>query len=101
MSGTVTLNGMPLVEGKINFVSPAEGSVDSLDIKDGKFAGRVEIGERRVEIQAYRVEKVDKDGMQSEAQISLIPPTYNVDSQLSAKVDASGPNSFTFDLKSS
>ena len=72
VSGTVNRDGMPLAEGTIIFRSPAEGAIDSLEIKAGKFEGKAQAGERRVEINAYRVENVDKDGMKSEEDKSQV-----------------------------
>jgi hypothetical protein len=92
---------MPLPEGKITFTTPEQGAIDSLEIKDGKFIGKAQAGDRRVEINAFRVEVVNKDGMESEVQTSLIPSAYNQDSTLTAPVTEAGPNTFTFDLKSS
>jgi hypothetical protein len=100
VSGSVMLDGMPLPEGKINFMTPQTGAIDSLDIKDGKFSGKAQAGDRRVEINAYQVEVVNKDGMQSEAQTDLIPPEYNKESKLTATVTAAGPNTFSFEVKS-
>jgi len=100
VSGTVTLDGAPLAEGKVNFISPDQGAIDSLDIREGKFAGQAQAGDRRVEINAYRVEIANKDGMTSESQTELIPPEYNKQSKLTATVTREGPNTFTFDVKS-
>ena len=50
VSGTVTLDGKPMTDGIIYFKTIAEGSVDQMEIKDGKFAGKVEVGDRRVEL---------------------------------------------------
>lgn len=100
VSGTVTLDGAPLSEGKVHFVSPESGALDSVDVKEGKFEGQAQAGERRVEIYSPRIEVIDKDGMKSEAQTELIPSEYNKESKLTASVSASGPNDFTFDAKS-
>src|SRR5438552_15083087 len=53
VSGTVTLDGKPMPDGMIYFKTIVEGSVDQMEIKDGKFAGKVEVGDRRVEICRY------------------------------------------------
>lgn len=100
VSGTVTMNGTPLPEGKINFITPAQGVIETLEVKDGKFEGKAQAGERRVEINSYKVEVVNKDGMQSEAQIELVPQEYNKDSKLVAQVTEEGPNNLSFDVKS-
>ncbi len=100
VSGKVTQDGKPLPEGTILFKTVAAGSVQSMDIKDGEFRGEAEAGDRRVEINAYRVITGDFNGMKGEVQESLIPPRYNTASTLTAKVTAGGANQFTFEVTS-
>ena len=100
VSGKVTQDGKPLPEGTILFKTIATGSVQSLEIKDGEFQGESEAGERRIEINAYRIIKGDFNGMKGEVQESLIPARYNVESTLTAKVTAGGTNQFTFEVSS-
>ena len=99
VSGTVDLDGAPLAEGTIYFKTVATGSIEALPIKDGKFSGQAEPGERRVEITAYRSTPRPNDPMKGEIQQSLIGSSYNTDSKLTAKVSPEGPNAFTFDVK--
>jgi len=105
VQGTVLLDDKPLAEGTIYFKSPAAGSVHTVEIRDGKFQGQVSAGEKRVEIVAYKIEidPVAKEmyGDQAEpTKINIIPPQYNVNSTLTAKVEpASSPDANTFEFK--
>jgi len=100
VSGTVMYDGQPLAEGTIYFKTPATGAIDTLPVKDGKFEGNAEVGERRVEINAYRTKSQDFNGMKGEVKENLIPARYNADSKLTATVTAEGPNTFQFEVKS-
>lgn len=99
--GTVTLDEKPLAEGQVYFKTIATGAVDSIDIKDGKFTGTAEPGERRVEICAYQtIQAPSNDPMNTTTQKNLVAARYNVDSKLTAKVAPDGPNEFTFKVTS-
>jgi len=101
VSGTVTLDGKPLDDGTIYFKTIMEGSIDRMDVKEGKFAGQVEIGDRRVEVCRFRSSKLTKVGNDVFPNtVNTIPARYNAKSELTAKVSESGPNEFTFDVKS-
>lgn len=101
VSGTVTLDGQPLSEdGTIYFKTIATGDLDAIEIKGGKFSGSTLPGDRRVEIVCYRIKMADFNGMKGEVKESLLPPRYNTDSTLTAKVTPEGPNQFTFELTS-
>lgn len=99
VSGTVTLDGKPLAKGMIYFKTVAAGSIDSVDVIDGKYAGQAEAGVRRVEIIAYKPATGGTPGMGG-SEVNYIPAKYNVDSKLTAEVTASGPNDFPFDITS-
>jgi hypothetical protein len=86
--------------GTIYFKTIATGSFDALEIKDGKYSGSAEPGDRRVEIVAYETKMTDIDGMKGETQVALIPARYNLNSTLTAKVTAEGSNEFPFELTS-
>ena len=101
VSGTVTLDGQPVNEnGLIYFKTVATGTIDGFEIKAGKFSGRTEPGERRVEIEVFQVTVKDFNGMKGESRDSLIPASYNTDSKLTATINPAGPNEFKFELKS-
>lgn len=101
VSGSVTLNGAPLASGLIYFKTVQTGATDSVDIKEGKFDGRAQAGDRRVEVCAYEpIPSQGNDPMAADRQKNLIPPKYNVESELTAKVTREGPNQFSFELSS-
>jgi hypothetical protein len=101
VSGTVTLDGQPMTDGMIYFKTIAEGSVDQMDIKDGRFAGKVEIGDRRVEICRYGLGPPFRMGnAEIPNKIDTLPARYNQESELKAMVSRRGPNQFSFDVKS-
>ena len=99
--GTVLVDGQPLAEGLIYFKTIATGAIDSAPIKDGKFEGQAEAGQRRVEIVSPKT--VDNPnatpGMLDKEQIETIPARYNRDSTLEEVVKADGANEYQFDLK--
>jgi len=99
VGGTVVLDGKPLAEGVIAFVTPETGDLQSFPIKDGKYAGQARAGLRRVEIRAYPPSKSPPSPMDPPPQ-NFLPDRYNVASTLTAEVKPDGPNTFDFDLKS-
>ncbi|MBN9118913.1 MAG: hypothetical protein J0I06_07100 [Planctomycetes bacterium] len=100
VSGTVTYDGQPLPEGTVYFKTAQTGAMDTLPVKDGKFEGSAEVGERRVEVTAYRTKVQDLNGMKGEIKESLVPARFNANSTLTATVKADGPNTFKFDVTS-
>jgi len=60
VSGTVTLDGQPLADGKIYFRTVENGQVDTLPVTAGKFSGQVLAGPRRVEIVAYKMIQINQ-----------------------------------------
>src|SRR5437762_8038095 len=100
VSGTVTLHGKPMPDGIIYFKTIVEGSVDQMEIKDGKFAGKVEVGDRRVEICRYGLGPPFKMGnAEIPNKIETLPARYNEASELMATVTKRGPNELTFEVK--
>lgn len=97
VSGQVLIDGEPLDKGLIHFKTVSAGSIDSLDIVDGKFAGKVEPGSRRVEIAAFRPAAGGTPGMDA-GEVNYIPAKYNSKSKLTADVTEAGPNDFKFDV---
>jgi putative lipoprotein len=101
ISGTVTLDGKPMPDGIIYFKTIVEGSVDQMDIKDGKFAGKVEVGDRRVEVCRYGLGPPIKMGnAEIPNKIETLPARYNQASELKASVTQRGANEFSFEVKS-
>lgn len=108
VSGTVTLDGVPLAKGNIQFLPTAEtqqaGSTGQ--ISEGKFtipraAGPVP-GAFKISITSDSGEQPamvnGMPGGTGTPNRDLIPEQYNAQSTLTADVVAGGPNEFTFDL---
>jgi hypothetical protein len=113
IAGIVTLDGSPLADGKIEFTpSPGVGGqAASAPIKDGRFeipaARRLQPGQFRVEITAFRavgVEKMMNPATGKEVDVEkfepLIPARYNRESELKAELVARSPNQLSFALRS-
>jgi hypothetical protein len=101
VQGVVALDGKPMPAGTIFFKTTATGAIDSLEIKDGKFEGKAQAGDRRVEICAYeKVAAKPNDPMSRDTQKNTIPAQYNLNSKLTAKVGEEGANEFKFDVTS-
>lgn len=100
ISGEVTLDSQPLPDGMIYFKDIAAGTADSAEIKDGKFAGQAEAGQRRIEIFAYRTEVSTMGDVQTETKVNTLPARFNSESTLTEEVTAAGPNTFKFETTS-
>jgi hypothetical protein len=100
--GQVNLDGKPLKEGRIAFITPGFPS-DTLTIADGAFSGKAGVGDnRRVEIYADKEGPLDKDPMTGEpmkTRTSIVAQTFNTNSTLTATVTKDGDNNFKFDVK--
>jgi len=114
ISGTVSLDGQPLATGVIQFrpASASEPVPAGAHIKDGAFSiprnEGLTPGNYRVIINAAGEAKalsaaessgekaIKRGGLAPE----LIPPQYNSQSTLNAKVEAGKPNTFEFTLSS-
>lgn len=101
VSGSVMLDGKPLAQGVVYFKTIATGAIDSAEVKDGKFQGKAQQGERRVEVCSYeKLPPKPDDPMSTDLQKNIIPACYNTESKLTANVTSSGPNEFEFKLTS-
>ena len=103
VSGTVNLDGKPMAEGEIAFVSQQDAIRDTLPVRDGKFQGEIRAGQRKVEIAAYREERQGVEMYGDEAPISRInyvDPKFHSDSKLVASVNTSSANEYKFDVTS-
>ncbi|OWK45482.1 hypothetical protein [Fimbriiglobus ruber] len=99
VSGTVSLDGKPLDQGKITFrgedrdAQPRTG-----EIKAGKYQCDAPVGHVRVEVEAFQaIAKGEATGM---GQRNYIPEKYNARTELTADVVAGKPQEFNFDLHS-
>ncbi len=99
--GTVTLDKKPLADGKIVFSTPGKAP-EALPITNGTFEGKVEAGERKVEILAYKdAPPVPMEGVPpGENKVNYLPARYNSESQLRATVSPGGSLDLKFDLTS-
>jgi hypothetical protein len=99
-TGSVTLDGAPLAEGEIIFVSPDNSTTPSAgEVKDGQFKCRVTPGAKKVQINATRdTGRKEADGWAIRE--SIVPEKYNTKTELTADVKPKGPNEFKFELKS-
>jgi hypothetical protein len=111
VSGTVSLDGKPLPDGKIQF-DPADGSkgptaVAVADIKDGKFSiekaqGPVP-GQYKVSITSRpsaHIDAGDMPGTAPKREPEKIPAKYNTSTTLAKDVAAGSANVFDFPLVS-
>ncbi|EAQ77881.1 hypothetical protein [Blastopirellula marina] len=95
VTGKVTLGGEPLPAGSISFSSEkdiADGMVASADIKDGQYAAKVPLGEKKVVIHSI-IQTSDP----AHEFMDLIPVQYNKKSTLTADVSV-GNSEFDFHL---
>jgi hypothetical protein len=105
VSGTVNLNGKPLAEGVVFFITPGKVP-EQLDIKEGQFSGKVKWGQRRVEFAAYRPYRIPPEVPKSMHPLmqggkeNYLPQKYHRDSTLTVEVQETGENTFAFDLVS-
>jgi len=109
VSGTVTLNGVPLDQGTVLIKWP--GSAAGGEIANGKFAIPADLGpvpgKHRVEISSLeggsKVTSTDPAKAMEEANgpppVERIPANYNIQSTLTAEVKAGG-DPLSFELKS-
>ena len=103
VSGTVTMDGQPLADGEIHFITRAEGALDIVPIQGGKFEGQAKAGKRRVEIHSFREGEpmAPFPGADPEpTREDIIPARYASLSELEADVTTDGPNQYTFELVS-
>lgn len=103
VEGTVTLDGRPLREGRIEFKTVETGLIEGLAIASGTYAGRVGIGARRVEFSVLRPTDYQGEpmpGVATPAKVpqETLPPHLNQHSTYSVTVTRDGPNAFQFEL---
>ena len=97
VSGTVTVDGVPLAEGAISF-DPADGvgSVYGGLIRDGRYAFDVAAGPKRVSILGMKqLGEIGPDGKPMASQ--FLPRKYNTASELTATVEPRA-GEFPFEL---
>lgn len=101
VGGTVTYRGAPLADGLITFATPTRGVFEAIPIREGRFKGRARLGERRVEIAAFREGRPLPPGSPGAGipyKEQYLPEKYSSESTLKADVKADHSNTFSFDL---
>lgn len=106
VSGTVTLDGQPLREGRVQMVTVSKGLIDAFPIKDGRFSGQAAGGDRRVEFFFIKEVPYAESGFRpmpgetppATVKIQVLPAHLNSESTTMATVESTGKNEFTFDL---
>lgn len=102
VSGTVTLDGVPLPSGRILFrQTTGEQQAFSGEIVDGAYLVQTAPGDMRVEIVASRPVpgKFDNsNGTPEPVGEMYIPAKYNAESELTVLVKTDGNNRFPFEL---
>ncbi|WP_240911481.1 hypothetical protein [Paludisphaera soli] len=111
VAGVVTLDGQPLEKGLITFTPEAGGElVVSGLIVDGAFnLPRDEgpgLGPHRVDVWSKKatgkaVKNPDDPENPNEERVEIVPPRYNLRSELKADVVQGGENRFTYELTGS
>src|SRR5258708_2188346 len=110
VSGTVSLNGVPIEEGSIQFI-PVEGTTGPSTggvIKDGKYRiprenGAV-IGKNRVELRAFGMsgkkiqDPTAPPGVLTDQRVQVFPPEYS-DASTVIKEIHSGSNVINFEVR--
>lgn len=105
VTGTVTLDGEPVTNGVITFVS-SEGELvrEGAIIKDGHFQTHVPPGKYKVELSGRKVvgkrKEIGFSGAEEELEITeeLFPEKFNTTSELSEEIK-SGSNTIKLELK--
>lgn len=100
VSGTVTLDGKPLAEGRISFDSPEDASQGipptSGEIKDGHYLVSTTPGTKTVRI-SHRVQSGQDEITKEPIMKESIPAKYNKNSDLETTI-TDGENQADFDL---
>lgn len=108
ISGTVTLDGQPFKEGRIQLVTVSQGLIDAFPVKNGRFSGKAAAGEQRVEFYVIKEVPYAESGfvpmpgeiIPATVKLQVLPPHLNTESALNVTVVPDGKNEFTFDLTS-
>jgi hypothetical protein len=110
VNGSVTLDGKPLPSGTISFATADGKSLGTAEVSDGRYeipaAAGLQPGTYQVEILSVvptgkTVKNPDFPGETIEEVRNVIPPRYNVKSELKAELKPEGDRQFSFSLSSS
>lgn len=104
VSGTVTLDGVPIENGSISFYpTGATGQNASSGIEKGKYQLDSSLGEMKVQISATKVVGKFKaydtpDSPMLDKVVEIIPPEFNSASKLTVTLKAGQNDNVNFDL---
>lgn len=86
VSGAVTFDGTPIVEGSINLVPVGQGRQVGVSIIDGAYTipeiDGPTFGKYKVEITGFEFEKVAEDSEEEGRSTQVVPSKYNTDTTL-------------------
>lgn len=100
VTGTVTIDGMPLAEGDIIFEADDKNSTPAgATIKDGQFKLQVAPGKKIVRINASEGDGVVDPLMKTEGRRSIIPAEFNTTTTLTADIKAGENPPLSFAVK--
>lgn len=109
VSGVVTLDGQPLDDGHVTLRPLGHGPAVSGSVRGGEFhlspSEGPAVGPHVVEVVAIRptgrtIESPDFYGSKVEETANIIPPRYNIQSDLRIEPTPEGENAFRFELSS-
>jgi hypothetical protein len=101
VSGTVTLNGKPLVTGDVIFYPETENMPAVMGkLEEGRYSFRAVAGRHRVSIQSVGGKPRVVSPVMPPVFEPLVPARYNRESTLTAEVQTTGHNHFDFALQS-
>ena len=102
VTGSVTFDGQPIPEGDLLFVTPdGTRGPDPAKITGGKYELKTTAGKKRVEISASKIRPGGARGAGGEPVAEeYVPARYNIQSELTADVQAKAKNTFDFELGS-
>lgn len=100
VTGVVTFDGQPVVEGFISFEDQAGNfPPESGRIAEGKYRLEARPGKAIVRVTASRqVGNQDPNSPNPPQWIDYVPTKYNINSDLTANVESNGNNRFDFSL---
>ena len=104
ISGLVRIDGKPLANGTIAFVTPATGDLQVFEVKAGRFTGRARVGERRVEVRGYAAPAASGTGGITDIPgpagfaANTLPDHLGAYSTLTVTITADGQSELSFDL---
>jgi hypothetical protein len=103
VKGTVKLDGQPIPDGHISFLTESTGMSGGSPIKDGSYRAQIPPGKATVQITASKKMPLPpgEKGMygDSEELRQYVPDKFNTKSELKADINAPNP-ALDFDLKS-